>query len=106
MIIIEVDVSGGYSSPLMFVNGQNIRNTSQYNAVWLNTTAGYIEFMNASLRVSIKTELIIFVKVEFMAELLYWIALHFTGVPNKVATEYITYIQFYTDSAHVHRVII
>ena len=29
-----------------------------------------------------------FVKVEFMAELLYWIALDCTGVPNKVAGEY------------------
>ncbi len=28
-----------------------------------------------------------FVKVEFISELLYWIALNFTGVPNKVATE-------------------
>lgn len=39
-----------------------------------------------------------------MAELLYWIALNLTGVPNEVA-EYIISIQFYTASAHVHRVI-
>ncbi len=34
-----------------------------------------------------KLNIIILVKLEFMAELLYWIILDSTGVPNKVATE-------------------
>ncbi len=34
-----------------------------------------------------KLNIMNFVMVEFIAELLYWIALNYIGVPNKVATQ-------------------
>ncbi len=60
----------------MFVDREDKKNTSQCNVVQHNTT-----FNNKKLN------LINFVKVEFIAELLYWIALDCIGVPNKVATD-------------------
>ena len=43
-----------------------------------------------------KMNIIDFVKVEFMAELLYWITLDCTVVPNGVATQCICYTNRHT----------
>ncbi len=63
---------------------QNIRNHSQYDAVQINTTANYNlkKQLNDDLSNGVNQNIFIFVKVEFMAELLYCIALDFAGVPN------------------------
>lgn len=70
--------------PLMY---GNIKNTSQYNVS--NTSWNHsfnnkhvVEWLPQS-----KLNIIIFVKAVFMAELLHWIALHCTGVPNDVASQ-------------------
>lgn len=51
-----------------------------------------------------KMNIIIFVKVEFMAELWCWTALDFTGVPTKVASEckLAKLVEVFEKKSHAH----
>ena len=103
MFIIEVVVGGGGCVlecitltvfPLMYVNVNKILGTP-FNIMHPSTpppptTTSIINIKSnyhLSDNVNKNWKCISFVNIEFMAELLYWIALDCTGVPNEVVGE-------------------
>lgn len=68
----------------MHVNGEDKKIWNTFTYIHYNTTFNY-ELRNKHIIEFTHLNISNFVKIDVMAELLYWIATDCTGVPNKVA---------------------